>query len=84
MLLAKKFNVPFVVDGDGLILVTTSIDLVNRYPLAVLTPNVDESIYKRPVQKVLNCEVDEQNAWPLCQTVNIIRLIRFILSGSGR
>ncbi|KAH0907087.1 hypothetical protein HID58_038914, partial [Brassica napus] len=59
--------------------VTTYIDLVNRYPLAVLTPNVDESM----VQKVLNCEVDEQNAWPLCQTVNIIRLIRFILSGSG-
>ncbi|CAN6872093.1 unnamed protein product [Brassica oleracea] len=47
MLLAKKFNVPFVVDGDGLILVTTSIDLVNRYPLAVLTPNVDESISVR-------------------------------------
>ncbi|CAH8271588.1 unnamed protein product [Arabidopsis lyrata] len=60
MLLAKKFNVPFVVDGDGLFLVTNSIDLVHRYPLAVLTPNVNE--YKRLVQKVLNCEVDEQNA----------------------
>ncbi|XP_010492965.1 PREDICTED: ATP-dependent (S)-NAD(P)H-hydrate dehydratase-like [Camelina sativa] len=60
MLLAKKSNVPFVVDGDGLFLVTNSIDLVNSYPLAVLTPNVNE--YKRLVQKVLNCEVDEQNA----------------------
>ncbi|KAJ0230271.1 ATP-dependent [Hirschfeldia incana] len=60
MLLARKFNVPFVVDGDGLFLVTNSIDLVNGYPLAVLTPNVNE--YKRLVQKVLNCEVDEQNA----------------------
>ncbi|KAF8077477.1 hypothetical protein N665_1034s0016 [Sinapis alba] len=60
MLLAKRFSVPFVVDGDGLFLVTNSIDLVNSYPLAVLTPNVNE--YKRLVQKVLNCEVDEHNA----------------------
>ncbi|CAN8300602.1 unnamed protein product [Cochlearia groenlandica] len=60
ILLAKKFNVPFVVDGDGLFLVTNSIDLVRSYPLAVLTPNVNE--YKRLVHKVLNCEVDEQNA----------------------
>ncbi|CAN6811758.1 unnamed protein product [Brassica oleracea var. botrytis] len=60
MLLAKKFNVPFVVDGDGLFLVTNSIDLVKSYPLAVLTPNVIE--YKRLVQKVLNCEVDEGKA----------------------
>ncbi|CAN6811772.1 unnamed protein product [Brassica oleracea var. botrytis] len=60
MLLAKKFNVPFVVDGDGLFLVTNSIDLVKSYPLAVLTPNVNE--YKRLVQKVLNCEVDEEKA----------------------
>ncbi|CAA0403589.1 unnamed protein product [Arabidopsis thaliana] len=60
MLLAKKSNVPFVIDGDGLFLVTNSIDLVHSYPLAVLTPNVNE--YKRLVQKVLNCEVDEQNA----------------------
>ncbi|WZZ38645.1 hypothetical protein YC2023_034904 [Brassica napus] len=60
MLLAKKFNVPFVVDGDGLFLVTDSIDLVRSYPLAVLTPNVNE--YKRLVQNVLNCEVDEENA----------------------
>ncbi|XP_048627373.1 ATP-dependent (S)-NAD(P)H-hydrate dehydratase isoform X2 [Brassica napus] len=60
MLLAKKSNVPFVVDGDGLFLVTNSIDLVKSYPLAVLTPNVNE--YKRLVQKVLNCEVDEEKA----------------------
>ncbi|KFK26158.1 hypothetical protein AALP_AA8G210800 [Arabis alpina] len=60
MVLAKKLNVPFVVDGDGLFLVTNSIDLVKSYPLAVLTPNVNE--YKRLVQKVLNCQVDEQNA----------------------
>lgn len=45
---------------DGLFLVTNSIDLVKSYPLAVLTPNVNE--YKRLVQRVLNCEVDEQNA----------------------
>ncbi|CAH8313547.1 unnamed protein product [Eruca vesicaria subsp. sativa] len=60
MLLARNFNAPFVVDGDGRFLVTNSIDLVNSYPLAVLTPNVNE--YKRLGQKVLNCKVDEHHA----------------------
>lgn len=43
---------------DGLFLVTNSLDLVRDYPLAVLTPNINE--YKRLVQKVLNCEVNEE------------------------
>lgn len=41
---------------DGLFLVTNCLDLVKDYPLAVLTPNINE--YKRLVQKVLNCEVN--------------------------
>lgn len=45
---------------DGLFLVTNNLDLVSGYPLAVLTPNVNE--YKRLVQKVLNCEVGDQDA----------------------
>lgn len=45
---------------DGLFLVTNCLDLISGYPLAVLTPNVNE--YKRLVQKVLDCEVDEQDA----------------------
>lgn len=45
---------------DGLFLVTNSINLVSGYPLAVLTPNVNE--YKRLVEKVLNCEVNDQDA----------------------
>ncbi|XP_050216162.1 ATP-dependent (S)-NAD(P)H-hydrate dehydratase isoform X2 [Mercurialis annua] len=53
---ARRSNVPIVVDGDGLFLVTNSLELVSGYPLAVLTPNVNE--YKRLVQKILNCEVD--------------------------
>lgn len=57
---ARQLNVPIVVDGDGLFLVTNCLDLVKDYPLVVLTPNVNE--YKRLVQKVLNCEVDEQDA----------------------
>lgn len=44
---------------DGLFLVTSCLDLVRDYPLAVLTPNVNE--YKRLVQKVLNCEVNDQD-----------------------
>ncbi|KAA8527560.1 hypothetical protein F0562_034725 [Nyssa sinensis] len=57
---ARQSNVPIVIDGDGLFLVTNCLDLVNGYPLAILTPNVNE--YKRLVQKVLNCEVNDQDA----------------------
>lgn len=46
---------------DGLFLVTNNLDLVSGYSLAVLTPNVNE--YKRLVEKVLNCEVKEQDAY---------------------
>lgn len=47
------------VSQDGLFLVTNCLDLVSGYPLAVLTPNVNE--YKRLVQKVLQCEVNDQD-----------------------
>ncbi|XP_021889420.1 ATP-dependent (S)-NAD(P)H-hydrate dehydratase [Carica papaya] len=56
---ARESNVPVVVDGDGLFLVTNNLDLISGYPFAVLTPNVNE--YKRLVQKVLNCEVNDQD-----------------------
>ncbi|KAJ4968746.1 hypothetical protein NE237_015447 [Protea cynaroides] len=55
---ARQLKIPFVVDGDGLFLVTNNLDLVSGYHLAVLTPNVNE--YKRLVQKVLNCEVSDE------------------------
>lgn len=45
---------------DGLFLVTNNLDLVRGYPLAVLTPNVNE--YKRLVQKVLSSEVNDVDA----------------------
>ncbi|KAK3031191.1 hypothetical protein RJ639_035348, partial [Escallonia herrerae] len=54
---ARQSNVPMVIDGDGLFLVTNCLDLVSGYRLAVMTPNVNE--YKRLVQKVLNCEVND-------------------------
>lgn len=56
---ARQSNVPMVIDGDGLFLVTNCVDLVSNYPLAVLTPNVNE--YKRLVNKVLNCEVNDED-----------------------
>ncbi|XP_059632557.1 ATP-dependent (S)-NAD(P)H-hydrate dehydratase [Cornus florida] len=57
---ARQSNIPIVIDGDGLFLVTNSLGLVSGYQLAVLTPNVNE--YKRLVQKVLNCEVNDLEA----------------------
>ncbi|KAL6293172.1 hypothetical protein ACE6H2_001314 [Prunus campanulata] len=58
--LARQSNVPIVIDGDGLFLVTNSLDLISGYPLALLTPNVNE--YKCLVQKVLSCEVNDEEA----------------------
>nr|GMD88307.1 ATP-dependent (S)-NAD(P)H-hydrate dehydratase [Ipomoea batatas] len=56
---ARDCDVPMVIDGDGLFLVTNCLDLVRGYPLAVLTPNINE--YKRLVQSVLNSEVNDEN-----------------------
>ena len=55
-------DLEFVLYGlqDGLFLITNNIGLVEDNSLAILTPNVYE--YKRLVQKVLNCEVNEENA----------------------
>ncbi|GAU33461.1 hypothetical protein TSUD_380970 [Trifolium subterraneum] len=57
---ARKSNIPIVIDGDGLFLVTNHLELVSGYALAVLTPNVNE--YKRLVQKVLSSEVNNDDA----------------------
>jgi ATP-dependent NAD(P)H-hydrate dehydratase len=57
---ARQANIPTVVDGDGLFLITNNLGLVEGNPLVILTPNVYE--YKRLVQKVLNCDVNEETA----------------------
>ncbi|MQL73548.1 hypothetical protein Taro_005917 [Colocasia esculenta] len=57
---ARESNIPIVIDGDGLFLVTNNLDLIRGYPLAVLTPNVNE--YKRLVEKILGRNVDDHNA----------------------
>ncbi|CAN6450524.1 unnamed protein product [Victoria cruziana] len=53
---ARHSKIPIVVDGDGLFLVTDNLELIRGYPLAVLTPNVNE--YKRLVEKVFGGEVN--------------------------
>ncbi|KQJ88687.1 ATP-dependent (S)-NAD(P)H-hydrate dehydratase isoform X1 [Brachypodium distachyon] len=75
---ARQANIPTVVDGDGLFLVTNNISLVEDNSLAILTPNVYE--YKRLVQKVLNCDVDEENAseqlTTLCQKIGGVTIMK--------
>ncbi|KAJ4766604.1 ATP-dependent (S)-NAD(P)H-hydrate dehydratase [Rhynchospora pubera] len=56
---ARQLSIPIVIDADGLYLVTNNIDLVRGNSLAVLTPNVME--YKRLLEKVLNCDVNNDN-----------------------
>lgn len=54
--LARQGNTPIVIDGDGLFLVTNNPELVAGYPLAILTPNVNE--HKRLVQKVMEQDLN--------------------------
>ncbi|PKA56270.1 ATP-dependent (S)-NAD(P)H-hydrate dehydratase [Apostasia shenzhenica] len=57
---ARELQIPIIIDGDGLFLVTTNLDLVKGNNFAILTPNVNE--YKRLIEKVLGCEVNDQDA----------------------
>ncbi|XP_020584635.1 ATP-dependent (S)-NAD(P)H-hydrate dehydratase [Phalaenopsis equestris] len=57
---ARDAEIPTVIDGDGLFLVTNNMDLIKGNSLAVLTPNVNE--YKRLVEKVLQCEVNDKDS----------------------
>lgn len=56
----RQLSIPLVIDGDGLFLVTNNLNLVTRYPVIVLTPNVNE--YKCLVKRVFNAEVNDQEA----------------------
>ncbi|XP_062233217.1 ATP-dependent (S)-NAD(P)H-hydrate dehydratase-like isoform X3 [Phragmites australis] len=75
---AQQANIPTVIDGDGLFLITNDLGLVKGNSLAVLTPNVYE--YKRLVQKVLNCDVNEETAseqlTALCQKIGGVSIMR--------
>ncbi|TVU25814.1 hypothetical protein EJB05_28324 [Eragrostis curvula] len=75
---ARQANIPTVVDGDGLFLVTNNPGLVEGNPLAILTPNVYE--YKRLVQKVLNCDINQEAAseqlTTLCQKIGGVTIMR--------
>jgi len=75
---ARQANIPTVVDGDGLFLITNNLGLVEGNPLAILTPNVYE--YKRLVQKVLNCDVNEETAseqlMELCQKIGGVTIMQ--------
>ncbi|XP_062182787.1 ATP-dependent (S)-NAD(P)H-hydrate dehydratase-like isoform X2 [Phragmites australis] len=75
---ARQANIPTVVDGDGLFLITNNLGLVEHNPLAILTPNVYE--YKRLVQMVLNCDVNEETAseqlTALCQKIGGVTIMR--------
>ncbi|KAL6662325.1 hypothetical protein ACP70R_000184 [Stipagrostis hirtigluma subsp. patula] len=75
---AQRANIPTVVDGDGLFLITNNLGLVEDNSLAILTPNVYE--YKRLVQKVLNCDVNEETAseqlTALCQKIGGVTIMQ--------
>lgn len=47
---ARHNQIPLVIDGDGLFIITNDPELVCGYPLAILTPNVNE--HRRLVAKM--------------------------------
>jgi ATP-dependent NAD(P)H-hydrate dehydratase len=55
---ARKAELPLVLDGDGLWLVTQHPELVHGYKLAILTPNPNE--HKRLVDKVFGEDYKNQ------------------------
>ncbi|CAL4988421.1 unnamed protein product [Urochloa decumbens] len=74
---ARQANIPTVVDGVPVeVFFPLSFYLSN--PFAILTPNVYE--YKRLVQKVLNCDVNEETAAEqltlLCQKIGGVTIMR--------
>jgi len=40
----RQYNIPVVIDGDGLLCAMKNPDIVRNYPRAVLTPNADELV----------------------------------------
>lgn len=60
---ARKRDIPFVLDADGLYLAQTRPDLVDGYKNCILTPNIVE--FGR-LAKTKNINVDEGNPTELC------------------
>ncbi|XP_002962734.2 ATP-dependent (S)-NAD(P)H-hydrate dehydratase [Selaginella moellendorffii] len=55
---ARAKEIPMVLDGDGLFLVTSEPELISGYALATLTPNINE--HKRLAQKIKGAEHEVQ------------------------
>ncbi|KAL2607770.1 hypothetical protein R1flu_026343 [Riccia fluitans] len=62
ILMARERNIPMVIDGDGLFLITNQPQLISGYRLAVLTPNVME--HKRLVGKMIEGKQSVPNNMP--------------------
>jgi len=57
---AKKKEIPMVIDGDGLFLITNEIEFLKGYEKnVILTPNIIE--YRRLVNKVVNGKAPTEN-----------------------
>jgi len=64
---AKKLNIPFVLDADGLYLAQTRPELVEGYKECILTPNVVE--FGR-LAKSKNVDVSEGDPTKLCEKLS--------------
>ncbi|KAJ7532924.1 hypothetical protein O6H91_13G025900 [Diphasiastrum complanatum] len=78
---AKRDNIPMVIDGDALFLVTNNPELVCGYPLAILTPNFNE--YKRLVARIMGPENDVLSNYHDIPDNNIPSLLKVLANRMG-
>jgi ATP-dependent NAD(P)H-hydrate dehydratase len=75
---ARSKSIPLLFDGDGLWAVENDPSLVKGYPLAVLTPNVNE--YNRLCEKVLKKEAKgsnpEESVIELAKSLGNVTIVR--------
>jgi len=70
---AKELQLPLVIDGDGLSIITSSPNLIRGYTNAILTPNVNE--YTRLCQ-ALKVDESEEGLPNLCRSLGGVSILR--------
>lgn len=71
--LSRKRNLPLVIDGDGLWLLQSNLDLIKGYKNAILTPNANEfkQLYKAAFGDEYNKDKDEEMIFDILKEQNM-------------
>lgn len=78
---AKQKGIPLVIDGDGLFLITNNPELVCGYPLAILTPNINE--HKRLAAKMTDRDGMGSTKWQDVTTEDLLDQLKGLAKEMG-